>query len=257
MFDLILDKVERPYRRSAKGATLFSAVGHLVVITCVFVIPLLFVTQTMPNVPVMMAFVATPAAPPPPPPPPPPPAATSAGPKRSPTPSTSNPNAAPIDVPAEIKPEPAQPPSSGGPGGVEGGIEGGVAGGIVGGLVNEPLPPPPPPPPPPPAPPKPVRIGGQVGAPALVSRIEPEYPPLAVAAHLEGMVILEALVDVDGHVQEVRVLRSVGFLDKAAIEAVRQWQYAPLTLNGVPTPFVLTVTLNFALKKGPRTQEVG
>jgi protein TonB len=68
-------------------------------------------------------------------------------------------------------------------------------------------------------------------------------------------VILEAVVDTEGRVQEVHVLRSRGFLDKAAIEAVKQWRYQPLMLNGQPTPFVLTVTLNFALKK--QMQEVG
>jgi TonB family protein len=69
------------------------------------------------------------------------------------------------------------------------------------------------------------------------------------------MVILEATVDAEGRVQDVRVLRSRGLLDKAAIAAVSRWRYAPLMLNGVPTPFVLTVTLSFALKKG--SQEVG
>ena len=86
-----------------------------------------------------------------------------------------------------------------------------------------------------------------------MKRVEPEYPAIAVAAHVEGMVILEALVDSEGRVQDVKVLRSRGFLDKAAIEAVKQWRYAPLTLNGVNTPFLLTVTLNFALKERPQS----
>ena len=94
-----------------------------------------------------------------------------------------------------------------------------------------------------------MRIGGQVTAPALVQRVEPEYPAIAVAAHLEGVVILEATVDTDGRVTDVRVLRSRGFLDKPAIAAVQQWRYAPLMLNGQPTPFILTVTLSFALKQ--------
>ena len=45
------------------------------------------------------------------------------------------------------------------------------------------------------------------------------------------------------------MLRSVKFLDEAAIEAVKQWRYSPLVLNGVPTPFVLSVTLNFSVKQ--------
>ena len=62
------------------------------------------------------------------------------------------------------------------------------------------------------------------------------------------MVILEAIVDGSGSVQSVRVLRSVKLLDGAAIDAVKQWRYEPLSLNGVPTPFILTVTLTFAVK---------
>jgi protein TonB len=260
MFDLVQGKVERPYRRSSRGATFASVVGHTLLITAVIVVPLLYATDSIPEVPAMMAFVVAPAATPPPPPPPPPPPApkATAAPRQVATarPST-NPNAAPIEAPSEIKPEPPAPPAStaGQPGGVEGGIEGGVAGGIVGGLINEPAPPPPPPPPPAPAR-QPVRIGGQVAAPTLVHRVEPDYPAIAVAAHLEGMVILEATVGIDGKVQEVKILRSRGFLDKAAIDAVQQWQYAPLKLNGVPTPFVLTVTLNFALKQ-QREQSIG
>ena len=60
--------------------------------------------------------------------------------------------------------------------------------------------------------------------------------------------ILEAVVAEDGTVRSVRVLRSILALDKAAIEAVQQWQYEPLLLNGHPTAFVLTVTLSFSLK---------
>jgi protein TonB len=151
----------------------------------------------------------------------------------------------PLDAPSEIVPEPPEAMYSG-EGGVVGGLEGGVAGGIVGGLVAAPPPPPPPPPAPlAPRPAAPVRIGGAISAPALVKRVEPAYPDVALMAKVGGMVILEAVVDADGTVESVKVLRSVKFLDNAAIEAVKQWRYSPLILNGVPTPFVLTVTLNF------------
>jgi protein TonB len=140
---------------------------------------------------------------------------------------------------------------AGGEGGVEGGLEGGVPGGIVGGLIAAP----PPPPPPPPAPPEPkqtvpIRIGGNISAPALVKRVEPGYPDVALMAKVSGMVILEAVVSADGSVESVKVLRSVKFLDNAAIEAVKQWKYSPLILNGIPTPFVLTVMLNFRTQIG-------
>ena len=129
------------------------------------------------------------------------------------------------------------------PGGVEGGIEGGVAGGIVGGLPAAP------PPLPPPPPQKPIRIGGQVTAPALIHRVEPKYPDFAAQAQIEGLVILEATVDVEGHVQSVEILRSHGLLDQAAIDAVKQWQYSPLVLNGKPFPFILTVTVRFSVQR--------
>jgi len=127
------------------------------------------------------------------------------------------------------------------------GAIGGVVGGVVGGL---PTPPPPPPPLPPPLAPRgPVRTGGQIETPALLQRVEPEYPPVAVSAHLEGIVILEAVVDSEGRVAEVRVLRSAGgILDKAAMTALKQWRYSPLLLNGIKERFVLTVTLSFHLE---------
>jgi TonB family protein len=93
-----------------------------------------------------------------------------------------------------------------------------------------------------------VRVGGDVKPPALLKRVDPEYPRLAVAANVTGVVILEATIDVRGEVADVRVLRSVHpILDAEAVKAVQQWRYSPLTLNGHLTPFVLTVTLSFSL----------
>jgi protein TonB len=93
-----------------------------------------------------------------------------------------------------------------------------------------------------------VHIGGQITAPALVKRVEPIYPEIASTAKLTGMVILEATVGTDGCVESVKVLRSRHpFLDKASIDALKQWQYSPLVLNGIRTPFVLTVTFNFSV----------
>jgi protein TonB len=95
-----------------------------------------------------------------------------------------------------------------------------------------------------------VRIGGQITAPALLHRVEPTYPEVAALAQLAGMVILEATVNTDGCVQSVKLLRSRHpLLDKAAQEALMRWQYSPLVLNGIPTPFVLTVTFRFSVQK--------
>ena len=79
-------------------------------------------------------------------------------------------------------------------------------------------------------------------------RVEPEYPALALASHMQGVVILEAIVDEEGRVEIVRVLRSQGVFDAAALEAVRQWRYSPVLLNGHPEKFILTVVVSFRLQ---------
>ena len=59
--------------------------------------------------------------------------------------------------------------------------------------------------------------------------------------------IIEARIEGDGHVSDARVLRSIPLLDAAALDAVKQWQYTPTLLNGVPVPVIMTVTVNFTL----------
>jgi protein TonB len=85
-----------------------------------------------------------------------------------------------------------------------------------------------------------------------LKRVDPEYPPLAQVSQVEALVILEALVNEEGHVEDVKVLRSGGLggvFDRSAVKALKQWQYAPLLLNGRPERFVLTVTLSFTLDR--------
>jgi len=245
MFELFSgDRHRAPHRSSVP--VLISTAVHVAVVGVVLAIPILYVSAELPQLPDMVAFVVSTA--PSLPPPPPPPAATTSKPKVIvPVPRTS-PRAAPVEAPREIVDEmPVDTGvAEGVPGGVEGGVPGGVVGGVVGGLISE-LPQPPPPPAPPPVARAPVRIGGELKAPALVERVEPEYPPLAVRAQVQGVIILEAVVDQHGRVEEVRVLRSIPLLDKAAITAVRQWRYSPLLLNGTPERFVLTVTISFSL----------
>ena len=248
MFELISGGPRHPFHDPTVAPQLVSVAAHGVIVTAAVLLPLLVASETLPVVPTMMAFVAVPVAPPPPPPPPPPKAAARAPDARV-ARAESPRDAAPILAPAEILPEPAVlgDDSYDGEGGIEGGLEGGVFGGIVGGLLDAP-PPPPQTPAVPPAPAEPVRIGGQITAPELVHRVEPIYPDIAVHAKVSGTVILEAIVAPDGTVQSVKVLRPVKFLDAAAIEAVKQWRYKPLVLNGVPTRFVLTVVLTFSIK---------
>ena len=94
----------------------------------------------------------------------------------------------------------------------------------------------------------PVRAVGPVSPPRLVRRVEPSYPEIARQARVEGVVILEAATDVFGRVTKVSVLRSIPLLDQAAVDAVKQWIYEPMVVNGRPRPVVFTVTVRFDLK---------
>lgn len=241
MFDLIAGTNAGAVQHR-NGPLAVSLLAHVGMVAAVAIPAMVFVGEA-PELPTMMAFVV-PADVVPPPPPPPPPAAPRAQPTEAKSPAAS-PTAAPIEAPSTIAPESGfEPTDVGVEGGVEGGIPGGVVGGIVGGIEAAP----PPPPPPPPAPRKPVRVGGQISEPRVLSRVPPIYPELAARAQLHGVVILEAMVDEGGAVRDIKVLRSVKFLDEAAIEALKQWRYEPLTLNGEPMPFVLTVSMVFSVE---------
>ena len=96
--------------------------------------------------------------------------------------------------------------------------------------------------------PGPVRVGGSIREPKKIRDVKPAYPADAQAAGVTGVVILEAVIDRDGYVRDARVLRSVPLLDQAAVEAVRQWQFTPTLLNGMPVEVIMTVTVNFTLR---------
>jgi TonB family protein len=91
----------------------------------------------------------------------------------------------------------------------------------------------------------PVRVGGQIRPPTKIKDVKPVYPAIAQSARVTGTVIIEATIGEDGKVADTKVLRSVPLLDQPALDAVRQWQYMPTLLNGVPVPVVTTVTINF------------
>jgi periplasmic protein TonB len=118
----------------------------------------------------------------------------------------------------------------------------------VGGIVgNLPAAAPAPPPRQAPPPDEPVRVGRDIQAPAIVKRVDPVYPDAAKMRRLSGVVILEVTVATTGRVQSLKVLQSSGVFDAAAATAVRQWQYSPLMLNGRPTSFVVTVSVQFGV----------
>jgi len=143
-------------------------------------------------------------------------------------------------------------------GGVEGGVKGGVSGGVAGGVTA--------------AEAVGVAVGianaqdlkkfegdavravGEIKPPKLVKQVAPVYPQVARQARVEGMVILEAKTDEQGNVVEARVLRSIPILDQAAIDAVKQWKYEPLVVDGKTRKVIFTVTVRFMLKEGDKVK---
>jgi len=119
--------------------------------------------------------------------------------------------------------------------------------------IVEPVPPIPPVPPvapvEPPLPPDVVRATGDIMPPRLIKKVAPAYPEEALQAGVEGVVILEVQTDKNGKIVRVKVLKSVPMLDEAAIEAVKQWVYEPLIINGEPKGVIFTVTVSFKLQK--------
>ena len=92
------------------------------------------------------------------------------------------------------------------------------------------------------------RVGQGVREPRRIAGAAPEYPPLARSARVEGVVILEAVIDAQGTIDRVKVLKSVPLLDGAAVAAVKGWRYTPTLLNGVPVSVLMTITMNFTLQ---------
>ena len=77
---------------------------------------------------------------------------------------------------------------------------------------------------------------------------ETGHAAIAQSARVQGIVIIEATIGPSGAVQDAKVLRSIPLLDQAALDAVRQWQFTPTLLNGVPVPVIMTVTVQFTLQ---------
>ena len=119
------------------------------------------------------------------------------------------------------------------------GVPDGLASGLDTGIVA--------PPAPEPVPPPPADIGSRIKPPMRIAGAPPVYPAAARAARVEGDVFIEAVIGVDGRVQDMRLLRSIPLLDRAALDAVSSWLYTPTILNGQPVPVILTVTVRFRL----------
>lgn len=129
------------------------------------------------------------------------------------------------------------------PNGNPNGVPNGDANGVPGGVPNSvaPLVPPPPAD-------EAVPYRPEMTKPRIVNFVEPHYTEMARRARLQGTVIVSAVIDVDGRVYDIQVLKRLGMgLDAEAATAVAQWRFTPATLNGRPVKVLYTLTVNFAV----------
>jgi len=99
---------------------------------------------------------------------------------------------------------------------------------------------------------EPLRITSGVEGPKVLKKVDPVYPLKARQARVQGVVILEATTDIYGRVQTIKVLRSIPLLDQAAIDAVRQWVYEPVVVDGKSREVTFTVQVQFKLDDGEK-----
>jgi|SRR5271155_971782 len=158
-----------------------------------------------------------------------------------------------MSIPSPVrKTQEAPPPPDDPMSGVVGGVPGGVVGGVSRGALSEVL-----------AstrsvpvlaktqePTKRMRVASRVAAANLIHDVAPIYPPEAGRARIEGTVVLQAVIDKDGTVRDVRVQSGPTLLAQAAMDAVKQWRYRPYLLNGEPVEVDSQITITFNLSRG-------
>ena len=227
--------------------TILSFILQALLVSILILIPLLY-TEALPKQQLMTFLVAPP---PPPPPPPPPAAAPVKAVKVVQTDIVNGQLRTPTKIPEKvqmIKEEEAPPPvmaSGGVVGGVPGGVPGGQMGGVIGGIISST-----PVAVPKVATPQRVRVSQGVTQGLLIHKVQPNYPPLARQARIQGSVVLQAVISKDGAIENLRLVSGHPMLAPAAIDAVKQWRYKPYILNGEPVEVETQITVNFTLAGG-------
>jgi periplasmic protein TonB len=222
--------------------TTFAILLEIALIGFMVLLPLIF-TEALPKQQLMTFLVA----PPPPPPPPPPVAAPVHVVKQIQTDIVNGALRTPTKIPQKIQmiKEDEAPPamaSSGVVGGVPGGIPGGQMGGVIGGIISST-----PVAVPKVATPQRVRVSSGVSTGLLIRKVNPNYPPLARQARIQGQVVLHAVISKDGSIENLTLVSGHPMLAPAAIDAVKQWKYKPYLLNGEPVEVDTEVQVNFTL----------
>jgi protein TonB len=239
--------LETPLRRQHANPWdwIVSVAVHAIVLTAVVVAPLLF-TQVIDIHNLQLTYLVTPAPPAAPAPPP----AAAVVQKMVPRRAALVPSklVAPAVIPRQIamlhEPEPAPEVTGGVIGGIPGGSTGGVLGGIIGGTT---LPPAIAPPPAEKKAKEILRPGGDVKLPEKLFAPAPQYPALAKAAHVQGEVLIDAVIDEHGNIVNARAVQGHPLLVPEALRTVMLWKYEPTYLNGVPYPIRMTITVRFSL----------
>jgi protein TonB len=97
---------------------------------------------------------------------------------------------------------------------------------------------------------RPIYVGGAVKKPEILFRMEPKYTEVARRAGVEGVVVLQAVIDEKGNVTELKILRSLPMgLDQAALDAVRMWRFKPATLQERAVKVFFNLTVNFKIQR--------
>jgi periplasmic protein TonB len=242
MFEDSLIESGNKLKTKRLATSIVSFFGQFLLLGILILVPLIY-TEALPKTQLMTFLVA----PPPPPPPPPPPAAVVKVVKIQ-SDLVNGQLRTPTKIPEKvqmIKEEEAPPAMAGGVmGGVPGGVPGGQMGGVIGGMINSTSAIPKV------ATPQRVRVSSGVSAGLLIRRVQPNYPPLARQARIQGTVVLQAEISKDGTIQNLQLISGHPMLAPAAIEAVKQWRYKPYLLNGEPVAVDTQVQVNFTLSGG-------
>lgn len=97
---------------------------------------------------------------------------------------------------------------------------------------------------------QPIHFTVGMTRPVPVHQVQPRYTENARRAGVQGMVIVEAIIDEQGNVDNVRVLRGLPMgLDREAVAAVQQWKFTPAMLGGRPVRIYFTLTVNFTIQR--------
>ena len=97
---------------------------------------------------------------------------------------------------------------------------------------------------------QPIRITMGMTKPEPIHKVQPRYTETARRAGVQGAVILEAVIDEQGRVTDVRVLRGLPMgLDREAVNAVQQWKFTPAMMASKPVKVYFTLTVNFTIQR--------